>query len=117
MVFGLLIVVSQLKYIFGVLVYGYMFYEFVVFIGVYFGDINLIMFVIGVFMIGFLFWVCKGLKFLFLSFGFRLFVVDILIKVGFVVVVVVMILFFVLFFFGECGVWVVGDIFVGLLML
>lgn len=75
------------------------------------GDLNVFMFVIGGLVIVFLFWVCKGLKLVLLLFGVVFKLVDVIIKVGFVMVVVVMILVVWVFGLLNVGVKIVGIVF------
>ena len=107
---GIIIAVSQLKHILGVEASGHNLLEIVTSILTHLGDTNWITLIIGIFAIGFLFWVRKGLKPVLLMAGLGERMATIVAKSGPVAVVFVTTLVTWAFGLAGLGVQVVGEV-------
>ncbi|SPF81156.1 SulP family inorganic anion transporter [Pseudoprimorskyibacter insulae] len=111
---GVLIATSQLKHIFGIKAEGHNLIGMIGSLLSHLGETSILTLLIGVFSVGFLFWVRKGLKPMLLNNGVKPRLADILAKAGPVAAVVATTLVTVIFGLNNHGVAIVGDVPMGL---
>ncbi len=107
---GILIAASQLKHIFGISASGHNLVEMIEGLWSHLGQVNFITLGLGLFAIGFLFWVRKNLKPFLLGRGIKPKLADILTKAGPVFAVVATTVVTWVFGLDERGVKIVGEV-------